>query len=52
MHCAYELLDGRLVRQKHLIGGQPGSRADAVKFRMADGRLEVAAIYLNGRRVF
>jgi N-acetylglucosamine-6-phosphate deacetylase len=33
-------------------GLQPGSRADVVKFRFADGRIEVQETYLSGRRVF
>jgi len=33
-------------------GLQPGSRADVVKFRFADGRIEVLETYLSGRRVF
>jgi N-acetylglucosamine-6-phosphate deacetylase len=32
-------------------GLQPGSRADVVKFRFADGRIEVLETYLSGRRV-
>jgi N-acetylglucosamine-6-phosphate deacetylase len=33
-------------------GLQPGSRADVVKFRRADGGIEVLETYLSGRRVF
>jgi len=33
-------------------GLQPGSRADVVKFRLADGRIEVLETYVSGRRVF
>jgi N-acetylglucosamine-6-phosphate deacetylase len=33
-------------------GLQPGSRADVVKFRLADGGIEVLETYLNGRRVY
>lgn len=33
-------------------GLQPGSRADVVKFRFAEGRIEVLETYLSGRRVF
>jgi N-acetylglucosamine-6-phosphate deacetylase len=33
-------------------GLQPGSRADVVKFRMADGGIEVVESYLSGRRVY
>ena len=32
-------------------GLQPGSRADVVKFRFADDRIEVLETYLSGRRV-
>jgi N-acetylglucosamine-6-phosphate deacetylase len=32
-------------------GLQPGSRADVVKFRLVDGRIEVMETYLSGRRV-
>ncbi len=32
-------------------GLQPGSRADVVKFRLVDGRIEVLETYLSGRRV-
>jgi len=35
-----------------LRGLQPGSRADLVKFRLADGRIEVLETYLSGRKVF
>lgn len=35
-----------------LRGVQPGSRADVVKFRMVDGRVEVLETYLSGRQVF
>jgi N-acetylglucosamine-6-phosphate deacetylase len=35
-----------------LRGLQPGSRADVVKFRLADGGIEVLETYLSGRRVF
>jgi N-acetylglucosamine-6-phosphate deacetylase len=33
-------------------GLQPGSRADIVKFRLADGRIEVLETYVSGRRVY
>jgi N-acetylglucosamine-6-phosphate deacetylase len=33
-------------------GLQPGSRADVVKFRLANGAIEVLETYLSGRRVF
>jgi N-acetylglucosamine-6-phosphate deacetylase len=33
-------------------GLQPGSRADVVKFRFADGKIEVLETYVSGRRVF
>ncbi len=33
-------------------GLQPGSRADVVKFRMADGGIEVLETYLSGRQAF
>jgi N-acetylglucosamine-6-phosphate deacetylase len=33
-------------------GLQPGSRADIVKFRLTDGRIEVLETYVSGRRVF
>ncbi|HEV1287420.1 MAG TPA: amidohydrolase family protein [Bryobacteraceae bacterium] len=33
-------------------GLQPGSRADVVKFRLADGKLEVLETYVSGSRVF
>lgn len=33
-------------------GLQPGSRADVVKFRVADGVVEVVESYLGGRRVY
>ena len=35
-----------------LRGLQPGSRADVVKFRLTDGRIEVLETYLNGRKEF
>jgi N-acetylglucosamine-6-phosphate deacetylase len=33
-------------------GLQPGSRADVVKFRLADARIEILETYLSGRRVY
>ena len=35
-----------------LRGLQPGSRADLVRFRMDDGRVEVLETWLNGKRVY
>jgi N-acetylglucosamine-6-phosphate deacetylase len=35
-----------------LRGLQPGSRADVVKFRLADGAIEVLETYLSGKRVY
>jgi len=35
-----------------LRGLQPGSRADVVKFRLTDGRVEVLQTWLSGRRVY
>ena len=35
-----------------LRGLQPGSRADLVRFRMNEGRLEVLETWLSGKRVF
>jgi len=33
-------------------GLQPGSRADVVKFRLTDGKIEVLETYVSGHRVF
>jgi N-acetylglucosamine-6-phosphate deacetylase len=33
-------------------GLQPGSRADVVKFRLANGKIEVLETYLSGRKVY